>query len=528
MGAIEQQLSVDQTVTIDLSSSESVTLVRPSAFQTEKWTKNGDAIGNDDVKDLSPTPGQQAEFVVADNGSKAKAVVRWRPDRPTDVSLNAFRGGADVSWRSVSEERRLTYYEVDFTPRPSIAQLPRRTLGKGRRPRTRSLSIRGLPPDFYIATVSAVVRYDSGTVSSPSSSSKEAEVTEDRGGFATWIRVFLVLAALAGFVAGIVLLFAGPLKVKQGRVILDWWAVSIGASIVVGGLLLLAAVRRPSTLLAGVDGRVSTSRTNVALWTVTTAFALVTLTAIAVGSERHGTDQPCGDSRAKAPWVCVDGKAKSTADLGLDDSFRNGLAPQYLALLGTPFLGLAGAAFLVNRQVEQGDRQKVENLGPSRFTDSLTNDSGDGDLVDAQYLLFTVVLLFFFYATFLQDPYELPELPWGLVGLTGLSAGAYLLNKQVTTNGLTVDGFVPTTLRAGSSEKLRILGRNFMPEGSAGVPNGGVAVTIGSRPAPILEVSNSEIIVTVPAGLEGGNHEVVVTTAANVLGSAGLLHLSSA
>jgi hypothetical protein len=196
-------------------------------------------------------------------------------------------------------------------------------------------------------------------------------------------------------------------------------------------------------------------------------------------------------------------------------------------LLGSPFAALAGASFVVNRQLKNGDRQKVSSSDPSRFRDALTNDNGDGDLVDTQYLVFTGVLLFYFLTNFLPNPTALPDLPWGLVGLTGVTAGTYLLNKSVATNGLSVVGLTPA--RAAVGGQVHITGLNFLPEGSADLPKGGVTVWVDDKTAPIVSVKNKEIVFTVPGGLAAGDsYDVQIKTAANVAAGAGTLEVVAA
>ena len=210
--------------------------------------------------------------------------------------------------------------------------------------------------------------------------------------------------------------------------------------------------------------------------------------------------------------------------LDLAHTFKGGLTPNYLVLLGAPFVTLAGSAFIVNRQIGAGDRQKVQSTGPAQFTDALTNDDGSADLVDSQYLVFTGVLLFYFLTSFLPRPSRLPDLPWGLVGLTGVSAGTYLLNKSVATNGLTITSLESSTIKAGASD--RVLGQNFLPEGSSGLPAGGVSVLLEGTNAPVTKVSNSEIVFMVPSDTPTGTYNVQVTTAANVTASAGSLKVT--
>ena len=109
----------------------------------------------------------------------------------------------------------------------------------------------------------------------------------------------------------------------------------------------------------------------------------------------------------------------------------------------------------------------------------------------------------------------------GLVGLTGVSAGTYLLNKSVTTNGLTVQGLASNSVKKGDS--ARVLGLNFLPEGSAGLPNGGLSVSLDGITPTITEVSNTDVTFTTADVPAGRSYNVQLTTAADVSASAGTL-----
>lgn len=271
---------------------------------------------------------------------------------------------------------------------------------------------------------------------------------------------------------------------------------------------------------------------NVALWTVAIAFGIAALAAFAFGAHQYHMVNPCAlktsagghaPAGAAVDGICVNGNAIAADQLGLDQTFKGGLAPNYLVLLGAPFVTLAGSAFIVNQQVGNGSRQKVQSAGPSSYVDALTDDDGSADLVDSQYLIFTGVLFFYFLISFVPNPSVLPDLPWGLVGLTGVSAGTYLLNKSVATNGLTVQGLASSSVKQGRS--ARVLGLNFLPDGSAGLVNGGVSISLNGSNPTITEVSNTDVTFTVDA--PPGTYNVQLTTAANVSGSAGSLLVTS-
>ena len=67
-----------------------------------------------------------------------------------------------------------------------------------------------------------------------------------------------------------------------------------------------------------------------------------------------------------------------------------------------------------------------------------------------------------------------------------------------------------------------MLGRNFLPEGSAGLVNGGLSISLDGITPAITKVSDTEVTFTT-AGVPTGPHDVQLTTAADVSASAGPL-----
>jgi hypothetical protein len=392
----------------------------------------------------------------------------------------------------------------------------------------RVLSLEPLPPGFYRAHVCAVREGKYGRVSSEDAPTDTTSEVAPTGTYSGLARIGLLILALAAVGGAVYLLVANPRS--GGKISLNGWALGIAALVTFALVMLLAVFVRVRDLLTGADNRIGTSRVNVALWTVAIAFGITTLAEFAFGAHQYHMVNPCGlktsakgktPADAKVDGICVNGHAVDANQLGLDHTFKNGLASNYLVLLGAPFVALAGSAFIVNRQVSNDDRQKVQSFGPSRFIDALSNDDGSADLVDSQYLIFTGVLFFYFLTNFLPNPSELPDLPWGLVGLTGVSAGTYLLNKSVTTNGLTVQGLASNSVKKGDS--ARVLGLNFLPEGSAGLPNGGLSVSLDGITPTITEVSNTDVTFTTADVPAGRSYNVQLTTAADVSASAGTL-----
>jgi len=167
-------------------------------------------------------------------------------------------------------------------------------------------------------------------------------------------------------------------------------------------LLLLSAIVRIRDLLTGADNRISTSRVNVALWTIAIAFGITTLAALAFGAHQYHMVNPCGlkttagghaPAGAAVDGICVNGKPIAADQLSFDHTFKGGLAPNYLVLLGAPFVTLAGSALIVNRQIDNGSRQKVQSAGLSSYADAFSDDDGSADLAVTDTSSVTVIEL---------------------------------------------------------------------------------------------------------------------------------------
>ncbi len=505
--------------------------ITDAANETITWTKNGEVV--DAVSDVGVAVGSTDVYKASAGAQTATIALSGAPSTPTIGAAVAGPGSLSLSW-TCADDAVVTFYEIDVDPSVALARLPLQVKGTRdrRNANTKRATVGSLPVGFYKPKMTAVAN---GVRSDAAVGSETVEVSEPSRSWPPWLRWLSLIIGVAGLGAALALLIHGPVPDTREGVRLETWGLVIGALLTLGAVALLLAARRPSDLLSGDDGRISTSKTNFALWTVVVVFGLATLIAMSSGAQRFGRADPCNPTPERRPertqQVCIDGKITSASDLRIEESFDDSLAPNYLVLLGGPFVGLVGARWIVNRQVARGDLQKVSSFSTPSFSEALSNDAGDADLADGQYLLFSVVLLLYFLANFIPAPYKLPDLPWGLVGLTGLSAGAYLVRKGVTTNGLTVDGMVPTQvskqqLTQEPRPELRVVGRNFLPPGSDQLPNGGVAVMIGSTPAvEIKRVTDSEIVIAVPATLDEGNYDVQIATGADALGSAGILKI---
>jgi hypothetical protein len=176
----------------------------------------------------------------------------------------------------------------------------------------------------------------------------------------------------------------------------------------------------------GQDGRASTSKTQVVLWTAAVVWALVDLLLLARGY-RSGT---LFTNAVTSNWH-----------------------PEYLVLLGLPV-----AAATVAKAAVAGANS---GQGPVTSTDVAAGASGvyvrdpvregvwgflagvaelftgDDDAVawaDLQYVVFTLITLAYFASQFLAQPTAgLPPVPAALLTLMGVSATGYTANKIVST-----------------------------------------------------------------------------------------------
>jgi len=237
-------------------------------------------------------------------------------------------------------------------------------------------------------------------------------------------------------------------------------------------------------LLLGTDNRLSTSKLNASLWTVVLVYFLLALAFVA----------------------------------GFDASTFNDLVhkvnPLYLVLIGGPFAAAILSKGIVSSAVNAG--MKKDTATAPKVADFFSNDDGNTDLADTQYVLFNVIAAFIVVVEFLRAPLNgPPDIPAFLAVLTGASAAAYVTNKGVTTSASTPFGQVGTIdqvtpPRAGAGSPIKILGSNMIPQGNTAAPMvliAGVQAGIRGTPTP------SEIECLVPGGLTAGPCAVTIRPA---------------
>ncbi len=266
-----------------------------------------------------------------------------------------------------------------------------------------------------------------------------------------------------------------------------WWALILAAvgALIVFGILEVVGSRGPVdrrkygwiAIVIGADGRLSTSKTQAVLWTIVLAIAITFLAGI-VGF---------GPTQA--------------AKL-----FDNVQWEQYLLLLGGPFAAAVLAKVAVVTKIQAGTIQKsaipaasravaatqpadappsaAPNGAPSaaavppvpeapKARDALSNDDGEIDLVDTQYLIFNFVAVIYFAVVFLGkifdggsvDRFVLPNIPAVLLGLTGASAATYVGNKAAQRDAPRIVSMSPQPVAPAG--EVDVLGVNLVPPGES-------------------------------------------------------------
>ena len=207
-----------------------------------------------------------------------------------------------------------------------------------------------------------------------------------------------------------------------------------------------------SGILIGADNRLSTSKLSAFAWTWVLAWAILSL--------------------AIADWV--------HAGAGWSAFLKQGLQDEYLVLLGGPFVALVAAKALVGGAVSSGSLVKStatpdETKPADRITQAFSDDAGQTDLVDTQYLLFGTIALLVFIVMFLRGSTTgLPTLPELLIGLSSVGATAYIANKWTAEDAKPkLDRIVPSSGKVGDT--VTLYGTNLL------------SVSIGGKQIPASE-----------------------------------------
>jgi hypothetical protein len=215
-------------------------------------------------------------------------------------------------------------------------------------------------------------------------------------------------------------------------------------------LKTMDGVDPPHGLLVGTDNRVSTSKTTAALWTIVLIYFIASMALI------FGRQQ---------------------------DKYQaliHSISPLYLVLLGGPFAAAVLAKGIVSSSVANQQTQKGQ--GTPNIGDVFSDDDGNTDLIDTQYIAFNLLVAVIVVIQFAGHPgFGAPAIPDFLAALTGTSAVAYIVNKAVTTgNAPSITQLTPSRVRPEG--QVVLYGQNIMLQGDQ--PQD-VSVSVAGEPATI-------------------------------------------
>ncbi|MFD3536009.1 hypothetical protein [Streptomyces sp. NPDC058664] len=249
--------------------------------------------------------------------------------------------------------------------------------------------------------------------------------------------------------------------------------------------------------LVGEDNRLSTTRAVAAAWLLFLGYTLLFLVLLAPGTTAFGLARGAGLLTVIALVSAVTVAARLVVAVGI-----------------------------ASRRL-----QKVRADRP-RAADLLCDDNGRADLADVQYLLVSGSVLVLAVAGLARHPAGLPEVPWTLVVLLGVSA-AWHLAAKCTEGVRPVIHSVVRSREAGdldapirTGDDIEIRGCGFVPPG-AGAPDPLTRLVVRIGPVhahvPLVPVpggfanpTDASLTVPLPADVEPGRVEVSVVTAAGV------------
>lgn len=321
----------------------------------------------------------------------------------------------------------------------------------------------------------------------------------------------------------------------QSFVINRWLAALIALSVIVallglaqvlvtraapaGGSSGAVAKRRSGikALVIGADGRASTSKLQAVLWLFAVMFAFVFLFV-------WGRSTNCGAAQVSHHAGC---SAAVGARAAFENFVNRPLQSEYFVLLGFPLTAAVTAKALTVNKIATGAITKVPlgaagaggNGGDGGDAQSsgigqglaeiVSNDAGNTDLLDFQYFAFNLLTLAYFFVQFLTHPADgLPNLPTTLIGLSGLSAGAYTAKKALETDvQAVIIRVIPDPCAHKTGTAIAINGSGFgqpMPVTVPPTPPDPSTrqALLAGQPLTIVSWSDKAITATIPAEAE--------------------------
>ena len=257
------------------------------------------------------------------------------------------------------------------------------------------------------------------------------------------------------------------------------WGLLIGIGGVVLLTVLVALIGRGRSLVIGVDGRWSTSKTIATGWTVVVAGALFGM----VYAQLIGHPQ------------------------ALNATGASGVIGQYALLFGGPLGAAVAAKGIVIGQVNNDPTAKTTGTSTSP-ADLVLDDSGNTDLGDFQYVVFNLAALAFVLGNLLVHPSDgLPHLPGVLLGLTSVAAAGYIGKKAITPQATAKGEITPNHGTGGTEFEVELKGLSPKPAegtvmwlrlddepgtvGKASVDRQGVVILRGVAPLPSQTIGST-------------------------------------
>jgi hypothetical protein len=278
--------------------------------------------------------------------------------------------------------------------------------------------------------------------------------------------------------------------------------------------------RGVKALVMGIDGRASTSKLQVLLWTLAVIYAFVFLLI-------WGRSIGCGDDASTYEECRRAIAARASFDVLLEEP----LDSEYYALLGLPIVAAVAAKVLTQNKVVSGDLVKpsMDATGSKRgfargVVEIVSRDDGRMDLIDFQYFAFNLLALTYFVVGILGEPSNgLPELPTTLIALTGVAVAAYTGKKALDKDARPVVHLVvPRRPRLVEGTLIEVLGSGF---GAAG--RGDQRLLIDGSPVDVDPGNWNErkIVTRISLGLAeslsgAGTSEIVVMDAKGAISEA--------
>lgn len=267
----------------------------------------------------------------------------------------------------------------------------------------------------------------------------------------------------------------------------------------------LAHTRFLSTVVKGKDGRTSTSKTFVFMWTLLVGWGLIALLIAGELLGAHGcvpapgTANPATQCKARADDVGL-------LQVGWQHFLDAGLSGAYLVLLGVPAAAAVAAKGITQSEVTgSGFKTPNTSSGPdpaARLAEVFSADDGTTDIGDFQYMLFNLVAAVYFAVQFVNpDGSGLPTMPDTLLGLTSVSAALYVGKKAVTNSQPAIAGVFPQPVQANT--RFTITGEGLVADPAS--PTGvSPQVTVDGVPALAVTADGQALTAVLPPALAGG------------------------